>query len=402
MADAAKLSRQRGNWQAISIDVTRLLDRGLQGRLPTGVDRVSLEYVRHFGARARAVVRVAGRWLTLGEADSQRIFAELLNPSPNFRWVVRAIVAKNYATRSHSPRGALLLNTGHSGLHESGYGLKISSMALKPVFFLFDLIPLTHPEYCRAGEFEKHHQRLTTMLSFGSGIIVDSADVLGALEGFALKKKLPLPTCTVAHLAPGRLPVPAAARPIDAPYFVMLGTIEPRKNHLLLLHLWREMVAELGENAPRLVVIGQRGWECEQVEDLLDRCGTLRGFVIEKSRCSDAELSTWLGHCQALLFPSFTEGFGMPLVEALALGVPVIASHLPVFREIAGHIPDYLSPLDGTGWRHLVEDYAKPDSLARQAQYTRMQNYRAFTWEQHFEVVDDFLEACFQTTTPRA
>ena len=174
-------------------------------------------------------------------------------------------------------------------------------------------------------------------------------------------------------------------------YLVVLGTIEPRKNHLLLLQVWRQLIEELGLAAPRLVIIGQRGWECEQVVDLLDRCEVLRGVVLEKNRCSDAEMATWLFHAQALLFPSFIEGYGMPLVEALQMGVPVLASDLPVFREIAGDIPEYLHPIDGVGWRRLILEYAKCGGAARRAQCVRLCGFLSPTWEQHFVVVETLL-----------
>jgi glycosyltransferase involved in cell wall biosynthesis len=171
-----------------------------------------------------------------------------------------------------------------------------------------------------------------------------------------------------------------------------LGTIEPRKNHVLLLTLWRELVARWGQDAPHLVVIGQRGWECENVVDLLERCEALRGWVHEVPDCPDAELARYLRHAQALLFPSFTEGYGMPLAEALQSGTPVLASALPVFREIAGDVPEYLSPLDGLGWLHAIEAYASPDSPRRQAQLQRMQTLVLPTWDQHFAQVQTLLK----------
>ncbi|MDP2368654.1 glycosyltransferase family 4 protein, partial [Rhodoferax sp.] len=350
------------------IDVTRLLSRGLQGRLPTGVDRVSLEFLRHFGDRATALVRIAGRWVILNGTDSRRVFDELLAPSDSFGLVLRWCVGKGYALRWSAHAQCVLLNTGHSGLDQPDYAVQVRRRGMLPIFFLHDLIPLTHPEYCRAGEAAKHQQRLSTMIQEGRGLIVNSMDTQDTLERFASREGWPLPPCAVAHLAPATLLQPALARPVAEPYFVMLGTLEPRKNHLLILHLWRQLIGELGSAAPRLVIIGQRGWECEQVVDLLERCEILRSHVTEQSNCSDAELATWLTHSQALLFPSFVEGFGMPLVEALMLGVPVIASDLPVFQEIAANIPEYLDPLDGVGWRRVILDYAQAQSQLRQAQ----------------------------------
>ena len=375
----------------MAIDITRLLVRGLKGRLPTGVDRVSLEHVRYFRSRARAMVRFAGRWLMLPEGESRRLFDELLDPGQNFKWTVRWLLVKVYVLGSQPKRGMVLLNTGHSGLEHPSYAENVRRFALRPVYFLHDLIPLTHPEYCRDGEAMKHRQRMAGMLSGGCGIIANSNATRLSLEHYAQSTGDTVPLCVVAPLAPACLPVPARNRPMIEHYFVVLGTIEPRKNHLLLLQVWRQLIEELGLAAPRLVIIGQRGWECEQVVDLLDRCEVLRGVVLEKNRCSDAEMATWLFHAQALLFPSFIEGYGMPLVEALQMGVPVLASDLPVFREIAGDIPEYLHPIDGVGWRRLILEYAKCGGAARRAQCVRLCGFLSPTWEQHFVVVETLL-----------
>jgi glycosyltransferase involved in cell wall biosynthesis len=200
-----------------------------------------------------------------------------------------------------------------------------------------------------------------------------------------------MPPTAVAALAPGLSRAIPAARPIKEPYFVVLSTIEPRKNHLMLLHLWRRLREEMGESAPRLVVIGQRGWECENVVDLLERCAQLQGVVFEFSRCNDADLATYLHHAQALLFPSFVEGYGMPLIEALAAGVPVLASDLAVFREFAADIPEYADPLDPQHWLALIKEYADPMSLQRAAQLQRIQTFNLPTWERHFEQLDSLL-----------
>lgn len=348
-----------GKWfrrNQILIDVTRLLYRSLQGRLPTGVDRVSLEYVRHFGGCARALIRFCGRWIVLSRNESQRLFDQLLCPDDAPSQYILWLVGKGYLLNWTRPEaGDILLNTGHSGLEHPSYAYQIGRYGLRSLFFLHDLIPISHPEYSRPGEAEKHRRRIRTMLLSGSGIVVNSLVTGEAMEKHARVHNLPVPRWTVAPLAVGTLPT-AAERLLAEPYFVVLGTIEPRKNHLLLLHVWRQLVLEQGGKAPRLVVIGQRGWECEQVVDLLERCVTLRGFVIERNDCKDLELMTWLRHAQALLFPSFVEGYGMPLVEALSLGLPVIASDLPVFREVAGEIPEYRDPLDGRAWKEIISD----------------------------------------------
>ena len=374
------------------IDVTRLLDRRMKGRLPTGVDRVSLEYVRHFGSRSRALVRFAGQWIELSDKDSERIFGELLSSDNSHNDLIRFAVAKAFPTsvgsRFAAPR--FLFNTGHSGLEHADYTHRLQQSGLKPLFFVHDLIPLNYPEFCRPGELEKHKMRMNTILGMGDGVIANSEATLAELMAFAQTHGFVMPPAVVSPLAPARLLKPDAdiGSPLDTPYFVMLGTIEPRKNHWLMLQLWRQLIETLGAKAPRLVIIGQRGWECENVVDLLERCETLADVVFEYPSCSDAELASWLHHAQALLFPTFAEGFGMPLVEALGLGVPVIASDLPVFREIAGTIPEYADPLDGKRWKQLILDYSMPDSPARQHQCQRMSGFAVPTWDSHFAQVE--------------
>lgn len=376
------------------IDVTRLLDRRMQGRLSTGIDRVSLEYVRYFGHSASALVRYAGQWIELSPQQSRRIFTALLAPSTHFIPLVRRTVARaipaSFGRKFSQPR--IMFHTGHNGLELAAYANRLQRSRLRPLFFVHDLIPLTHPEYCRPGEARRHRARMETILTLGQGVIANSAATLEELAAYARRNRLNLPPAVVAPLAPAQLSAAEACPLINKPYFVILGTIEPRKNHWLLLQLWRQLIERWGTAAPSLVIIGQRGWECENVVDLLERCTTLRGFVHEYSACTDTELAAWLRHARALLFPSFTEGYGMPLVEALTLGVPVIASDLPVFREIAGRIPEYLDPLDGRGWGEMITAYTSTEHPLRTAQRQRLTGFSPPTWNDHFAQVEGLME----------
>jgi glycosyltransferase involved in cell wall biosynthesis len=372
-------------------DVTRLAARLLEGKRPTGIDRVSLAYISHFRHGALALVRHGGRWLCIGEKLSQRVFAALLNEVASPAWTIRMAVIVSHARGPRVPSGALLFNTGHSGLDKPGYMAAIKRFGLKPIYFVHDLIPLSYPEFCREGESERHRKRLRTMLGTAGGLILNSQETAAELQAYAHAGGMELPPFVTVPIGTVSLPAPQPIPTLQRPYFVMLGTIEPRKNHLMILNLWRQMIEAGLPDIPELVIIGQRGWECEQVVDLLERSPALKTKVIERGDCADFELSFWLHHARALLFPSFAEGYGMPLAEALGHGVPVIASNLPVFHEIAGNIPDYLDPLDGTGWRKLLLEYTQPNSPARAAQLARLQGYEAPSWDWHFAVVASFV-----------
>lgn len=377
------------------IDISRLLARASQGRRPTGVDRVSLAYIERWGRHAQAIVQKQGWRRIFPHAHSQALFGLLRDPPADFkrqsRWIIARACVPPWPAQDGQGRWAFHL--GHTGLDSPGFGAWLHSTRQRAVFFVHDLIPLTHPEYCRPGEQAAHAQRMRVVLDQGAAVVANSHDTLTALQAFAASAGQAMPPSVVAHLAPGLLPSPEAAAPLAQPYFVVLGTVEPRKNHLLLLNVWRALVAAHGAQTPHLVVLGQRGWESENVVDMLERCESLRGFVHEVSGCSDALLATWLRHARALLFPSFAEGYGMPLVEALMMRTPVIASDLPVFREVAGQIPDYLDPTDGPGWARAIMDHTHADGVLPSAQRARMDGFVVPGWEAHFQTVEDFLNA---------
>jgi glycosyltransferase involved in cell wall biosynthesis len=386
----------------VLLDATRIVGRRLRGRFATGVDRVTLAYLRGFGAEAALLLRWGGRWLELGAADSARLAAALDGDAP--RRVAAAAWRGAVAAWAGLPRPSQglrpFLALDHHGLDRPGYGARLARLGARPVFFLHDLIPLTHPEYGRPGEAARHARRVATMLDTpGARLIVNSAATRAALAAHAAAQGRRMPPCLVAPLAPPDWPDAAAMPPpLPDPYFVMLGTIEPRKNHLLLLQLWRALAAAAASAPgapppPRLLLVGQRGWECEQVLDLLERCPALAGSVVERPRLDDAALAAAIRGARALLLPSFAEGFGLPVVEALSLGTPVLASDLPVFREVAGDIPDYLDPLDGPGWRDAILAYAAPDHPRRAAQRARLAGFVPPRWQAHLAAARGFIAA---------
>ncbi|KAF0097019.1 MAG: group 1 glycosyl transferase [Rhodospirillaceae bacterium] len=170
----------------------------------------------------------------------------------------------------------------------------------------------------------------------------------------------------------------------------MLGTIETRKNHKLILELWRELQADLGASAPRLLVIGEYGWKGEDVIALLER-STPHGIVKVYGRLSDAAIAGLLKGARSLLLPSFAEDYGLPLAEALTLGTPVLCSDIPAFREVGGDIPDYLDPADPLAWRGDVLDDAEARSAQREAQLRRLSFWSRPTCDRHFAVVANAL-----------
>ena len=376
------------------MDVTRLIWRRWVGRHPTGVDRVCLAYLEHYAPKSQAVVHHPRSRRILDRTASNDLFELLMEPRGNARRGLVKSILRSTTRRSLDAKRRLYFNVGHTGLDDPGFTAWVRNSECRPIYLVHDLIPITHPEYCRNGEKSRHVQRMRTALSTAAGVIGNSKATLDDLSAFGRAEKLqPVPALAAWLGTTDRLALPKTERKKpDRPTFVVLGTIEARKNHMLLLQVWDRMIRRMGSQAPRLLIIGQRGWECEQVFDLLDRSETLRKGVVELGHCDDNELAGHLSSARALLFPSLVEGYGLPLIEALRAGTPVIASDLPVFREIGQGIPELLDPLDGPAWERAILSYAEEKNDRREKQLQPLAAFRAPTWHEHFSNVDSWIE----------
>lgn len=379
------------------LDVSRLIWRAWTRRLPTGIDRVCLAYLKHYAARSHALIQMGGLRIVLNAKASDALFQSLLRGGPRIRANLTICLAQTGWQRGGEVWGKTYLNVGHTGLDAKSLPSWLTRNNLRPVFLVHDLIPITHPQYCRVGEAGRHSGRMRHLLESAEGVIANSQDTLDQLCQFATSQSLPPPKQKIVALL-GTEAQQIAATSADCParpYFVVIGTIEARKNHLLLLKIWQRLVQDLGEKAPTLLLIGQRGWEIDEVAQILDRDLSLQGHVIELGRCSDSQMVGLLAGARALLMPSFAEGFGIPVIEALQSGTPVIASDLGVFREVAGDIPLYLSPDDPAAWTQAILSYSA-GSEDRRRQVSLIANYTAPNWEDYFRRVDSWLEGISQ------
>jgi glycosyltransferase involved in cell wall biosynthesis len=259
------------------------------------------------------------------------------------------------------------------------------------VCLIHDLIPIEFPEYALPGQDDKHRKRIETVAALADAVIVNSTVTRDHFTPYLARAGRAPPVVIAPFGVDLPAAPPAASPPLQPPYFVCVGTIEARKNHLLLLNVWRQLADELGTAVPRLVLIGQRGWETENAVDMLERCPALHGVVFERRNVPDREAARLLKGAQALLLPSFAEGFGFPVIEALALGVPVLCSDLPALRENGGEVPEYLNPLDGVGWRQAIIDYAMSASRRRTAQLHRLAGWQPPCWQDHFAAVETLI-----------
>jgi glycosyltransferase involved in cell wall biosynthesis len=374
---------------------------------PTGIDRVEMAYAQALTLRAPDRLSFAGvhpgigyvRFPTAAVLDYLAATREAWArgavegvAEDRRRAMLRAMLGARPVFDVPHGRGRVYLHLSPRGLERRRlYEAALRRERARLAVFVHDLIPLELPEFVTDGGAARFQRRLETLTHLAQGVLVNSR-----ATGDALAPHLAQAGCgasvRIAPLGVSLEASPAAPSPAK-PYFVMLGAIEPRKNHLLLLHIWRRWAEQEGIGAtPILVIVGRRGWENENILDLLDRSPVLARVVAERGNLGDDAVRTLIRGARAVLCPSFAEGYGLPVAEALGLGVPVLASDIAAHREVAGPAADYLDPLDGPAWAAAVRDYARPESERRQRQLERLAAWRKPQWDDHFRVAFDLIE----------
>jgi glycosyltransferase involved in cell wall biosynthesis len=383
--------------------------------MPTGVDRAELAYLRHLAGCAEplfAIVRSTLGYVLLAPDGVAEIIRRLGGETPWGAADRLSVLArrKSFTVRRaesdlrrlardrcrppglaamlarHLPGGVAYLNIGHSNLSDRMLAAVRQGAEGRVAVMLHDVIPLDFPQYQRAGTPEKFAAMLRRVRAGADLVIYNSHDTRARTERYmaqwgdcppALVAHLGVPVPVVADLPPGLAPA--------RPYFVALGTIEPRKGHDLLLDLWQDMAADMaGKDIPGLLICGARGWNNAALFARLDRLPS-RGPVRELPGLDDGVIAALLIGADGLLFPSRAEGYGLPPVEAAALGVPVVCCDLPVYREVLRDIPVYAKETDRYQWRYIIKSLTKGRNEKRAEVSTG--DFCPPSWQDHFNAV---------------
>ncbi len=171
-----------------------------------------------------------------------------------------------------------------------------------------------------------------------------------------------------------------AGRGLPERFILHLGTLEPRKNLPVLLEACARLPRRLREEAS-LILVGGAGWGVERLRETIARLG-LEGYVRLEGYAPDDELPLWYGAASTFVYPSVYEGWGMPIVEAMACGTPVLAANASSLPEAAGDAGLLLPPDQIDAWAEGLRRALEDPAWREEARRRGLEHAARFSWAQ--------------------
>lgn len=375
----------------IVIDLTDLLTFLKHRRFVSGIQRVQAELaLSMIRNRRRNPVLPAffggeqGRWLLLDPHAVCRLIDVTRKPRLLGRWRMQRRVARVMESRDGAEflrlKQPVLFNPGASWSNWR-YLVAVREakrrQGLRFVPFVHDCIPLILPETCSRDVPPAYSRWLA-----GASVLADAFVVNSERTGFDLKAMLSLVSTRAHRIGPapidGRTGLalkPAAPRLCAKwrealsrrSFAIMVGSFEPRKNHLLVLKAWRELVRRHGDRMPVLVLIGRAGWRDDEAFRYFDETPELRDAVAILPDVSDAELAWFYANARFSLCASVYEGWGMPVTESFCADLPVLCARNSALIEAGGRAATFFNSGDLADLIAKVEGFALDERVLASA-----------------------------------
>ena len=270
-----------------------------------------------------------------------------------------------------------------------GYAKRIAALKKKRgvgfACMIHDIIPLVERDRVDAAHVRNFRRWLPQMLRVADRVFTPSDYARADLQKYARKKGWKMPPVSAIRYGPGLLPreTPTANAGPELPqdFVACVSTITAHKNQAMLVRLWRRLLQRHeAASVPHLVLVGAIGGKPESFRAELAQSAGVREKIIVLSGLTDAELASVYARCRLTLFPSFSEGWGLPVEESLAFGKFCISSNRASLPEVGGDWVDYFDPgNDAEAYAAIERALFQPGYLEdRTARIQR--DYRAPTW----------------------
>lgn len=167
-------------------------------------------------------------------------------------------------------------------------------------------------------------------------------------------------------------------------YIICVGTVEARKNHTLIYYVYK-LAKSRGIDLPPIAIVGRRGWKTEQIYDFMTQDPEVKDKFVFLHNVSNEHLSWLFDHAKLSLAPSFCEGWGMPIAESVARGVPCACSNTTSMVEIAEGYVQHFSPASTDECLAAIVDMLGEKSQKKWR--AKIKTYKQTTWDESYKTV---------------
>lgn len=377
-AEQAKCTGREDGVRNVYFDVTDLLFHLRSHTTISGIQRVQCEVIRNanelgqgpevkftvFSHKGLAVVALPALLRIIDRLGWDR------GSSVDFAEEIRTVLD---AASPVLPRaGDLFLATGAfwavQGVVRHVWLLKDAGLTIG--LFVHDILPISRPEYFDADAGRPLVKPVVELLDVADFIVTSSRYNRAALLAYRKARGLSPVPIDVVPLGHGMPPSSIdafeysdeMASLLKSEFVLCVGTIEPRKNPAYLFNIWKLMVERGDDKIPTLVFAGRKGWLIGDFLGQLKATNNLNGKIVVLHDLSDQVLETLYRKCLLTMFPSFDEGWGLPVGESLAHGKVCLASKAGGIPEVGGDCADYIDPYNvRDGYDQLVLYLDDPD-----------------------------------------
>ncbi len=259
---------------------------------------------------------------------------------------------------------------------------------IKIITIVYDVIALIYP-YSTYASTDLYHRHWVEIAHACTNIVAISQETARTYQKYILDPNHLKAQVSVATLPnflkdrAGDIGVQPIAELVDKKFVVYCSTIEARKNHQTLIHVWERLIEDLDlDSVPILIFVGRWGWGFETVQRMYERCWRLRPKLQIRERVTDSELIWLYKNAIFTAFPSLAEGFGLAAAESLSFGTPVITSSCAALSEATEGLMPGIDPLDVPEWTRVIENLLLDEgaiaTLRQRATQFRGADYAAF------------------------
>lgn len=374
------------------------------------IDITELYKVNFVSGIQRVVIEVTTRWIR----DGQNVLLLVYHPQNNcFREVDNQKYYDFYTKKSETKD--YLKEQSRIELSDFGQGdiffdmdsvwmnpikrsfllPKLKEKGCKIAAHIYDIIPVTDSQYCHEFTTLSFMEYIGAQIQNADLIISNARATLDAINRLIEGTEITSVNGAVVKLGSDIRKSDKARTvrenikeiPQQGKYVLMVGTIEPRKNHKYILKAFDEILFNRGIN---LVFAGRIGWNVEDLVEAINQHPELNKRLFFANDLTDAEISFLYENCMLVAFPSFNEGFGLPIIEAFDRGAVVLAADIPVLKEVGEEYCRYFALEDVNSFADLVQNYLEhPEEYAKDKE--KIKSYTRYTWDESAEAMYEAL-----------